>query len=208
MTDRQVIFRQARRSLMVLALACVFGLALFGATRWLSDQARDQAAQAQEAASTAQAALTEKQTDLGQLEADINRFSLLRQQGLVGVPDRAVWVEQLAASRVRVGLPDTMTYTLQPPKALTLQDGAAAAPGAPAEPGQALFHDLELGFVGVHEEELLAFFKDYQSQVKGRWRVNACNLSSRTEQGLSARCTLRFFTLPDSAPAGPASAPQ
>lgn len=212
MTDRQVIFGQARSSLIALALAGVVGLSLFGATYWFSGQAGDQVAQAQDAANAAQTELTQKQTDLSQLEADINQFSLLRQQGLVGTPDRAAWVEQLAVSRVRVGLPDTLTYTLQPPKALTPQDGAVPAPGAPADspvaPGQAVYHDLELSLVGVHEEELLSFLKDYQAQVKGRWRLNACSLSSRTEHGLSARCTLRFFTLPSSLPAGPAAAPQ
>lgn len=211
MTDPQVIVQQARRSLLLLGSVCLLGLVLFFGSRWTRDAAQAQAALAQGQASSAQATLTEKQTDLKQLQADMERFVVLKRQGLVGRPDRAVWMEQLTASRMRAGLPDSMSYTLQSPKPLAQQDEATSGtPGSPnaaaalGESEQALFHDLELTLADVHEEELLALLRDYQAQVAGRLRVNACQLSARTETGLSARCVLRFFTLPEAATTGSA----
>lgn len=219
MTDQQVVLQQARRSLLVMGAACILGLLLYFGSLWVRDAAQTQAAQAQGQASSAQAVLTEKQTDLKQLQADIERFMVLKRQGLVGRPDRAVWLEQLTASRLRLALPDSMSYTLQSPKPLAQQD--AASPGSPGVPdaasgasgggagangesGQGLFHDLELTFANVHEEELLGLLRDYQAQVAGRMRVNACHLDGRTATGLTARCALRFFTVPEAAPAATA----
>jgi hypothetical protein len=59
------------------------------------------------------------------------------------------------------------------------------------------YHDLEFELSKVQEEELLLLLSNYQAHVKGRFRVNSCKLLSRTETGLTALCTLRFFTLPD-----------
>lgn len=212
MTDQQVVLHRARRSLLLLAAACLVGLLLYFGSRWARDAAQAQATQAQGQASSAQATLAEKQTDLKQLQTDIERFVVLKRQGLVGQPDRAVWLEQLTASRVRLAMPDSMSYTLQSPKPLAQQD--AATPGAPGaadgtagvagESAQALFHDLELTLANVHEEELLALLRDYQAQVTGRMRVNSCHLTGRSEAGLTARCALRFFTVPEAAPAATA----
>ena len=212
MSDQQTILLLARRSLVVLAFAMAMGLALFLGSRFFKDRMRDELAQAQQAQSANQASLAQKQTDLANLQAEISRFALLRQQGLVGKAERETWAEQLVASRQRSGLPDTLTYTLHAPKPIAAQAGSATgaepapavdAPGGAASTGPQ-FHDLDIVLSNIHEGELLALLQDYQAQVKGRFRVNACALSARTETGLSARCTLRFFTLPDVGPS-PAS---
>ncbi|MBK9237961.1 MAG: hypothetical protein IPO19_19040 [Rhodoferax sp.] len=214
MSDRQTVLQLAQRSLVVLALAVALGLALFLGSRFFKDRMRDELAQAQQAQSANQASLAQKQTDLANLQAEISRFAVLRQQGLVGKAERETWAEQLVASRQRSGLPDTLTYTLHAPKPIAAQAGSATgaepAPVADA-PGEAAasgpqFHDLDIELSNIHEEELLALLQDYQAQAKGRFRVNACALSARTETGLSARCTLRFFTLPDVSPSPAADA--
>lgn len=207
MSDWKTIALLARRSLIVLAAALAIGVALYAGSRFFKDRMRVELAQAQELESASQASLSEKQADLANLQTKINRFNLLRQQGMVGVADREGWVEQLVASHQRTGLPNTLIYTLQAPKPLPMPGGAVAGaeapvPVAPADSGTGsppdpLFHDLDIELAGIHEEELLALLRDYQAQVKGRFRVNACTLSARTESGLSARCTLRFFTLPE-----------
>ena len=107
---------------------------------------------------------------------------------------------------------EKLSYTLQPPMPVSSQgdsasDAGAAPAASPAAPGdatQAVFHDLDVALTNIHEQELLAFLEDYRGHVKGRFRVNACALSARTEAGLTARCTLRFFTLPDDVPAAAA----
>ncbi len=95
-------------------------------------------------------------------------------------------VDQLLAAHQRSGLrADTLEYTLQVAKPL----GAEVALTGP------MFHDLDFVLRDVHETEVLSLLQDYQARVQGRFRVDACSLSERSETGLSARCTLRFFTL-------------
>lgn len=208
MKDWLQILSLARRSLMVLIAALLIALALYLGSSYFKDRGQGQLTQAQQAESASRASLAEQQATLANMQAEISRFNRLRQQGMVGPPDREGWVEQLLASRQRTGLPDTLVYALQAPKTLDLQAGAAnAAETAPASPvagtgamSGPLFHDLVIELTSIHEEELLALLRDYQAQVKGRFRVNACLLSNRTETGLAAHCTLRFFTLPDVAP--------
>ncbi|MDP2369885.1 hypothetical protein, partial [Rhodoferax sp.] len=211
--DQQRILWLARRSLIVLAAMVLVGVALYGGTDWLKDRSRAQLAQVQQQVDAGRASLTLLQGDLANLQADVGRFASLRQQGMVGRPDRAAWAEQLVASRARAGLPDSLSYTLQAPAPLALQAAMPGADGAPVQatpqsgsddPGRAEFHDLDIVLTDIHEQELLAFLSDYRAQVKGRFRVNACALTARTETGLSARCTLRFFTLDDGAPAAKA----
>lgn len=215
MKDQLQVLFLARRCLMVLAAALLIGLALYLGSSFFKDRGQAQLTQAQQTESANRASLAEKQSDLANMQAEISGFNRLRQQGMVGTPDREGWVEQLLASRQRTGLPDTLVYTLQAPKALALQ---AAATGA-SDPAPALadgtdalagpvFHDLDFAMTSLHEEELLALLGDYQAQVKGRFRVNACLLSNRTETGLAAHCTLRFFTLPEGAPIPNPQSPQ
>ena len=200
MSHWKVIVKMARRCLIVLAVAIAVALSLYAGSLYLKNQAARSLAQAQQLEVENQSALDGKKTDLANLEAEIDQFSTLRQQGLVGVADRTGWVEQLKASQQRLGIQGKMAYTLQPPRPLAAQ--GTAAPGAEisvdgnaGQSGEPQFHDLEVEVANVHEGDLLALLVDYRKHVKGRFRVDACNLSGRTETGLLARCTLRFFTL-------------
>lgn len=207
MSHWKVIVKLARRCLIVMAVAIAVALALYASSRYLRNQAASSLAQAQQVEIENQSALATKQSDLAKLEAEIAHFSQLRQQGLVGVPDRTGWVEQLKASQQRINIQGKMVYTLQPPKPLSAQSTAAAGAEVPAVDGDSgqssepQFHDLELEVANVHEGDLLALLDDYRAHVKGRFRVEACNLSGRTENGMLARCTLRFFTLAQAAAA-------
>jgi hypothetical protein len=206
MSDFQTILRLARRSLLVLGGSLLVALATYLASGYFKDRLQTQLTTAQQTANTQQASLSEKQTDLANLQTEIDRFNQLRQEGLVGAPDREGWTEQLVASRVRLGLPPTLLYTLQPPQPLAQQDSAIAPSAANVDGTAAVavgpqFHDLDLAMTDIQEEELLALLRDYRAHVKGHFRVNLCTLSTPTPTGLSARCTLRFFTLPDAKPA-------
>lgn len=193
MSHWKVIVKLARRCLIVLAVAIAVALALYASSRYLRNQAASSLAQSQQVEIENQSALATKQSDLAKLEAEIAHFSQLRQQGLVGAADRTGWVEQLKASQQRVNIQGKMVYTLQPPKPLAAQ--GTAADGDSGQSSEPQFHDLELEVANLHEGDLLALLDDYRAHVKGRFRVEACNLSGRTENGLLARCTLRFFTL-------------
>ncbi len=205
MSARHKILVSARRSLVALAVALVLTLGVFLAARYLADQATDQILQLQQQEAEGEADLEKKQLDTTSLQNGIAEFETLRQQGMVGLPEREAWVEQLIASRERLNLPNTLTYILQSPQPLTQQVNVPAE--VPAEQDGVvetvetpLFHDLEFQMIGIHEDELLALLRTYYSQVKGRFRVNSCSLSAPLENGLTANCTLRFFTLPVPSP--------
>jgi hypothetical protein len=159
----------------------------------LKNQVQTQLTQKQQAESDLQDSLATQRADLASLQSSTGRFSQLRQQGLLGQADREGWAEQLVASSQRVGLPDNaLRYTMLPPKAL-------------ADAGAARIYDLEFELKNSHEEDLLALLQDYRTHVKGLFRVEACRLENLSDQGLLARCTLRFFNLPDDQAAAVAS---
>lgn len=201
MSASNQILSAARRSLIVLGVAMTMTVGAFFGVRYLTDREGNQMQQLQQQEAQAQATLQQKQADTTTLQEGMRQFDTLREQGLVGLPEREGWVEQLLATREQMGLPNTLTYILQPAKPLAQQDaevsGVAAEPQNAAEaPSGPVFHDLEFQLSGIHEGELLAFLSTYQSQVKGRFRVNGCALTAPLETGLTAACTLRFFTLP------------
>ncbi len=201
MSTGQAILIGARRSLIVLAAALTVAAGVLFGARYLADQVKNQMLQLQQQEAQGKATLQQKQVDVTILRDGIDKFETLRGQGMIGLPDREAWVEQLVVARERIGLPSTLTYTLQPPKPVQRQGAETSL--APVESGAIaeatdgpLFHDLEFKISRIHEGELLALLRDYQSHVKGRFRINACALTVPIENGLSASCTLRFFTLP------------
>ncbi|MGE5385605.1 MAG: hypothetical protein ACM3SV_06945 [Betaproteobacteria bacterium] len=196
------ILQLARPQLLILAGVASFSLIAYFGSRHVLDQLGQSLAQAQNQASAQQAALAEKEQNLADIRANLGKFRTLEQQGLVGPPDREDWVEQLLAVRKQLGLPETLTYTLKPPVPLGAAPAAAAgAPEAtPAGSDTPLTHDLELEIRDVHEEELLALLENYRAKVHGRFRLQSCRLTEPGPSGLTARCVLRFFTLPQGAP--------
>ncbi|MCF8177847.1 MAG: hypothetical protein K9J74_05025 [Sulfuritalea sp.] len=133
--------------------------------------------------------------DLTTVKTHIQHFKELKRQGLVGPADREGWVEQLATSRENLKLTDTLSYTLKPPQAIAdstspVVEAIAASPDAAAQ------HDLDFELRGITEPELLDLLQSYKSQVHGSFRIQACRLTSPSQDGLGAQCTLRFFNLP------------
>jgi hypothetical protein len=202
MSDWQKILKLEQRSLTVLVLSLVCALGIYGTSHFFKVQQQFDLEKTQQMEASERASLVAQQTDLSHLTTEISRFKLLREQGMLGAGDRQRWVAEWVASQQRTGQPNTMTYTLQLAQPLATQETTASAPPLPAESGATatagpLFYDLDFELVKSHEEELLALLQDFQVHVKGRFRINACALSARTEVGLTARCKLRFFTSPD-----------
>lgn len=191
----------ARRGLWILAGVVVFTLALVLGLRYMASNLELGVAQLDVALRAQQELLATREADLLNLRANIERYQSLRQQGLVGQPDRALWLEQLQVSHQRLGLPGSLILQLQAPKAFA--PGAAAAPALDA-PGAAptgpQFHDLQFEIRESLEPELLALIDDFRAQAKGRFRVNACRLQDPKETGLTAQCVLRFFSVADEVP--------
>lgn len=197
MTPWKTIVLLARRSLWMLAGVLLFTLALVLGMRYVAGRLEVEAAQVEVAAQAQRDLLVTREEDLRNLHANIQRFQLLRQQGLVGPPERALWLEQLQASHQRLGHAGSLALQMQAPKALE------GAPDAPAEGAIAAHsHDLQFEVRDILETEVLDLLDDYRTQVKGRFRVNACTLQDPKDTGLTAQCVLRFFSIADDAPKG------
>lgn len=191
----------ARGSVLALLLVLVVcGSAVLGMNYWVGTL-HNTLTQVQSQHQEQQTQLATKQDDLHNVRDHIQRFEILRAQGLLGTPERTQWVEQLQNSYQALGLPGRIVYQLQAPVPLgaDADPSAAAAPDAP----QPLAHDLKLELRAVHEADVLNLIQNYREQVKGRFRVNACTLQDPKESGLTAQCVLRFISVP----IDPASAP-
>lgn len=198
MKDWLPVFKLARKSLLVLAGILIFSLSLYFGSDHIRKLLTANLGNKQAQLAAEQENLTQKQKDLDNIQSHIEQFRKLQQKGLIGAARREDWVEQLIASRKQLGLPDTLAYTLKQP--IPLRDGATAedtaATTTPASPDAALAHNLEFELRNIHEEELLALLKTYESKVLGRFRVQSCRIAEPSAAGLFAQCTLRFFTLP------------
>lgn len=199
MTPDRSIFQRTRRPLNVLAGAIFLALTLVSGSIYVRDNLKESLLESQNQLGVQRPNLAAKQQDLRNIQMHIEQFRTLKAQGLVGIADREGWVEQLAASREQLKLADTLSYTLKPAQAMT--DVAAPDPAAPvaANPDAPAVHDLDFELGGIHEQELLDLLRDYRTRVHGRFRVQSCQLGGSTPTGILAKCTLRFFTLPEAA---------
>lgn len=199
------IFLRARRQLHILGGAIFFALSLVLGSIYVRDSLRKNLATNEGVLAARQTTLAVKQADLVSIKSHIARYRELKNQGLIGTAERESWVEQLVASRAQLGVGDALSYLLKPPTPVAepaTTDGAVAAPGVTAAPGEgegAVFHDLEFEIRGTYETELFRLFADYRSKAKGRFRMQFCRLGSPSSNGLNAQCTIRFFNLPEAA---------
>jgi F0F1-type ATP synthase membrane subunit c/vacuolar-type H+-ATPase subunit K len=210
MSDLKVILKKSKAGLSALAAALLVGAAAIAASLAFRDQTLSALAAARQAEDSTKSVTEQKEQSLKRLTSEIERYRVLEKKGLVGVPDRTGWTEQFLASQKQLAIPDSLTYTLQPPKPLVDQENAAASPAEPTNPDAPkpptpLMHDLEFALTGTHEAEVLKLIQDYQARVNGRFRVNNCTFGAPTPKGMSANCTLRFYTLAEAKP--PAAKP-
>jgi hypothetical protein len=191
MSDIASILRQSKMGLSILGVAAVLG---FSANWTLNIYAQKNSVElttVESEKSTLEAELTGKMSELKLYQSDFSFFETLRQQGLVGLADRQNWIEKLETVHQREKLPDTLGYSLLSPKAITAAENTEAAVAVPAE-----MHELELTLDGIHEAELIKFLGNYRNQVKGRYRLQSCVLSSPQNTGVSVNCRLFFFVQP------------
>lgn len=193
------VLAQARAA--VLLMLVVLGLCLIvmvGLRQWQA-QEQNELNLVRSSLSAQQDALALRRADAQYLHLHMVDFQRLQLSGLIGRAERASWVEQLVASHQRLALPDTLSYSLQPPQTANVVGLATPLGAAPSSADSdaltAQTHDLEFTLKDVHEGELLDFLADYRRQVKAPLRVNACQLAEPQASGLTARCSLRFFSL-------------
>jgi hypothetical protein len=192
------IFHGARRGLALLAGVVVFTLIVVLGGVFLRAQMEQDRLDAQASIGAWHNQLTQKKDDLENIARHIAEYDALKQKGVVGRAEREAWVEQFVAAKEALGpIRGRFTYSLAPPVAMGADPQAVE--GAAPPPDAALMHDLAFEIEGLHEEELLRLIRDFRSKAKGQFRVERCQLESPLPTGMSAKCVLRFFTLPDDA---------
>lgn len=195
MNEWAPVLMSARRSMVWLAVAVMVSMAAVFGLGYLDGNLRNSLGQLQAAAQELQTQLGAKQSDLLNMQTHIDRYESLRQQGLVGDPDRALWVEQLEASHRNLGLPGAMAVQLLAAKPL-VSSGGAAEPASEMPSAEPLMHDMQFEIHDSVETDVLDLIQNFRAQAKGRFRVNACKLHEPKESGLTAQCALRFVTIP------------
>ena len=202
MNPWRTILLRARPGLITLTCAIAISLAMVFGSNYVEGNLHKDLQQSRNQASAQRTSLEAKQQDLLYIEAHIDEFRTLKKQGLLSMPDREGWVEQLLAAQKQLKIPETLVYALPP--AVPMSNGTSGASGAETEaaPDAPLIHDLEINLRDIHEEELLALLQEFQARIHDRFRLQSCRLFNPISSGLSAQCTLRFFTLPPAPGAG------
>lgn len=190
----QPIFRLARKSLLVLGIVVLLSAAVVAGLEYWATRVKAALTQLQASEQTQQDQLTTKQNDLLNMRDHIKRFEILRGQGMLGLPDRAQWVEQLQASYAAIGFGGRIAYQLQAPQPLV--NATAQASAGDGEVIQPQFHDLKMELRQAHETDLVNLITNYRATVKGRFRLQSCALDGAKEDGLNANCVLRFVSVP------------
>ncbi|MBK7549832.1 MAG: hypothetical protein IPI20_19415 [Rhodoferax sp.] len=168
----------AKKSLIALGIVISLGLGLVLVSQKWMNSMQQSAALTQADKSSQQGVLEQKQADLGNIESHISQFRKLVDRGMVGNVEREAWVEQLVLSHQLTGLPQTLTYTLHPPKTLNAQVDSPSSSGTVTEglpvaaSNEAQFHDLEFSITNIHEEELVALTESFARRV----RVNSVSI--------------------------------
>ena len=204
MNEYKPVLLLARKSLISLGMVVAVCLALAIGLGQLVESLQASVAKIQTSLQEQKTLLDTKQTDLSNVREHIQQYSALRAQGFVGEPDRALWVEQLQESYRRAHLPGDLLVELSVPKPLA----GGAAPGTPGAPAggvadtsqaEALAHDLQFEMANAVETDVLRLIQDYQAEAKGRFRVNMCKVSGPAVNGFTAKCVLRFVSMPSPA---------
>jgi hypothetical protein len=197
MSDLTSILRQSKTALAVLGGTALLGLASYFALAAFLQKDQTELASVQSEKAASETDLTAKQAELAMFKSNFSRFEALQQKGLVGVAKRDDWVEDLVRAHQRAKLPLTLGYDLLAPRAVV---AANAAPNAGVASGATMapveLHELDVSLDSIHEVELIQFLNRYQDEVRGRYRLQSCVLSSPRNSGLSANCRLYFFNQP------------
>lgn len=195
MKDYRLVLGPAKGALilagvsMAFALVMVFGLSHYYKARAVALEQSEK--RLEDARSTTQT-LT---ADLSSLEAHLPTFNHLVDIGLIGDPERDLWVRSLEALYNSLGLPPTLRYVLAPPQPLA--DNPEVSVGAlPPLRTKALLHDLDIELSGLHEGEFLGFIDKLQTNWQAPFRIERCQMMRESEAGMQIKCTLRLFSLP------------
>ncbi len=194
------VMQAARRSLWLLVCAWSLGAGLILGGSYFSNYLDENNLQLINQNAVQKNDLLRRTEDLTYLEQQIETFRAIAQHGMLGMPERENWGQQVLASRQRLGLPESLTYIVKAPVAIGDQTSLGMPPPAAAgeerEMNLPLIHDLEIDLRDTHEDELLGLLSDLQANIREPFRVQSCRFLAPAETGVNIQCTLRFFSFP------------
>lgn len=181
-----------RQLLGALALLLLLGGTWGGLWYWHGSllPAHDQA-QAELAA--AREALERAHTDQAEINAHRQTFEGLRASGLIGEPQRAVWVDDLLVGARDLGLDNLLSYTLAAPEELQLAQ--AQEVGA-----KVTRHVLTWDLKEAHELDALRLVRRLVQARHGVARLAGCSLALSGDAALSSQCRVNFLHIEPAAP--------
>jgi hypothetical protein len=195
MNDQPCLFAQARNSLLLLGGSLLLSLAAVGFTTHAVGTLRNDRQQQQIQITRLQHSVQSRQQDLAFLQQHDATRQQLKTQGLLIMPERMQWIAQLLAAHKQLELPATLTYSLPPPQLDGTTDATDATAASAALVAVPMVYDLEFSLTNIHEEDLLNLIARFRHSIDEPFRVQSCQLSQPLENGLSARCSLRFYSL-------------
>lgn len=163
------------------------GLVVFGV--WAMGDMQQQKLQQRSMLETEQARRDQLADDLANVEQHIQRFKALQGQGLIGEGQRAQWLQALGEVATQLQLFGGFKATLDTAQEL------APPEGVQPETSRTVFYDLGFELSPVVETEVMDLLNQYRYVAKGRFRLQHCVWQEPKEQGMHAKCKLRFFTL-------------
>lgn len=195
MSDFRLVFGPAKGALILCTLSMAFALAM-GIWPAHYQKARKGAfAKSEKNVQGGRSEVLTLTADLTFLDTHQAAFKHLTSIGLIGDPERDLWVQKLEAIYKAMEFPSPLRYVLAAPQSLV--DHQRAAAGAlPPTPANALRHDLDLELSGLHEGEFLAFLDALRTDWPVPFRVEECELKRQPEAGLQIKCRLLLFSLP------------
>lgn len=203
MKDSRLVLEPAKGALIVCALSMMLALVIgIGLAKYHTAK-EGLFAQREGGLQGTRSEIETLTTDLASLDAHLTTFTHLSGIGLIGDPERDLWVQNLEAIYNGLGLPPTLRYTLAPPQPLVDPQDAASGEIPPAA-ANALRHDLAIELSGIHDEEFLGFIKRLRTDWQTPFRIESCQMSREAETGLQIKCVLRLFSLPQASDGQPA----
>ena len=174
----------------LLSLALAAGLiSLSGDYLALSLKEREAA---QKQLTDARTQLLAAQSDQANMAAYALEYNALLEQKVVGTEQRLDWMEGLEKLRQQGRVLD-FKYTISPQQSYTPTPAVDAGNFQLSRSGMTLQIDL------LHEEQLLHFFSNLNSQINGWFMLDGCSISrtGATDElaPLKAECTGGWFTM-------------
>ncbi len=185
-----------RGASIFLAVALVVSGALAGGAHYFNQQSQTMHKQEQGKLASFRARFLALDEERKLIESFYPRYQTLESEGLIGSEHRLDWVETLGAAARNIKLP-SLRYDIN------AQDTHTPDFPMPSGRFEVFVSEMNLQIGLLHENDLLNLFQQINTQVRGHFSVNRCQIRRKqegmvmnaTHENLSAVCGLQWLTI-------------